>query len=122
RNIVGAPLNWSPTPASFGQRDRLYLRCCMSLANRLVFRPMLRNELAAVLIAEQAGCYRHGTAGIDDMHHRLGVVRGDLDRRMRAARSCSADQKRKFELLALHLSRDVDHLFEGRRDQAAESD
>ena len=56
------------------------------------------------------------------MDHRLAVVRSNLDGRVRAAGSRSADKQRQLEVLALHLLGDMHHLVERRCDEAAEAD
>ena len=44
------------------------------------------------LVAQQAGGHRHGAAGVEHVHHRLAVVRRDLDRRVRPAGGRAADR------------------------------
>jgi hypothetical protein len=56
------------------------------------------------------------------MHDRSGVMRRDLDGRVRGAGGGTADQKRNLHASAFHLGRDVRHFIERRRDQAAEAD
>ena len=56
------------------------------------------------------------------MNHRRGVARRDLDRGVGARSRRSADEQRQPEALALHLGRDVGHLFQGWSDQAGQPD
>ena len=56
------------------------------------------------------------------MHHRLAVVRRNLDGRVRLAGGRAADEQRELEAQPFHLAGDVLHLVERRRDEAAQAD
>src|SRR5579862_3220538 len=56
------------------------------------------------------------------MNDWLTVVGRNLDRGVRAACGCPADEQRQFEALTLHLAGDMYHLIERWSDQAAEAD
>src|SRR5215472_663241 len=115
-DVFCAPFDCRAASARLLNRDDSLLWRGMALAQRLVLRAMLRLKGLALLVAEQARRHGHSAACITDVHDRLAVMRCNLDRGVRAAGSCSADEQRNFELLALHLARDVHHLVERRRD------
>ena len=94
----------------------------MRLAECLVLGAMLRHESRLALITQKAGRYRHGTAGIQDVDHRLAIVRRDLDGGVRPAGGRSTDEQRQLETLALHLARHMHHFVERRSDQTAQPD
>ena len=56
------------------------------------------------------------------MDRRAGCTRGDLHRRVLAARRRAADEQRRPEPAPLHLLRHEHHFVERRRDQAAQPD
>ncbi len=63
----------------------------------LVLRPVLAHKRGLAVFAQQAGRHRHGTARIRHMHHRLTVMRGNLDRGVGAAGGGATDQQRHLE-------------------------
>src|ERR1035438_9606190 len=94
----------------------------MGLAESLVGGTMLGDKGGFALHTEKAGGDGHGAAGVKDVDDGLAVVRGNFDGGVGAASGGSADEQRQLEALALHLARDVDHLVERGRDEAAEPD
>ena len=94
----------------------------MGLAERLIVGAMLRHERRLAIVAQKASGHGHCPAGIQHVDHRLAVMRCNLDRRVRPARGCPADEQRQLEALTLHLAGHVHHLVERRSDQSAESD
>src|ERR1700722_3974867 len=83
---------------------------------------MLSDKVGLAVVAEERGSDGDGAAGVEDVDYGLAVVWGDLDGGVGAARGGSADEEGDFESLALHFLGDVDHLVEGRGDEAAETD
>ena len=60
--------------------------------------------------------------GVENVHGRFVIRRRDAHRRVLRAGRRSADEQRHVEAFALHLSGDVHHFIERRRNQAAQTD
>ena len=83
---------------------------------------MLSDEGRLAFVTEKTAGHGHGAAGIEHMDHGLAIVRGNLDGGVAATGGCAPDQQGQLESLALHLLRNVHHLVERRRYEAAEAD
>ena len=118
------PIRFETPLQRFGIRNELSVRL-----HRFVVRAVSRlprfifgDEVRLARRVEQRFDGGDGERRIDHVDDRLLVVVGDLHRRVLGRRGCSADQQRYRKTLPLHLLRDVSHLIQRRRDQAAQPD
>ena len=99
--------------ARFGERHEW----CLPLLRRVLHADLVviafhrRDVVAAQLGRDQARAHAHRARRIGHVHHRPAVVRRDLHGRVHARGRRAADQQRHGEAFALHLVRDVRHLF-----------
>ena len=121
-DVFSAPGDRCPIGPRRRQRDELVLRLRVDAAELLVVDAVLRHEGGLALVAEQARGHGDSAAGVEHVHDRLAVVRGDLHGGVRAARRRAADEQGQLEALALHLARHVDHFVERGSDEAAQPD
>mmetsp|Transcript_12667 Transcript_12667/g.22986 ORF Transcript_12667/g.22986 Transcript_12667/m.22986 type:complete len:226 (-) Transcript_12667:2230-2907(-) len=85
----------------------------------------LLNVLDVVLpliLVEQVRADHDGTGGVEDVHGGVCELWSNLDCGVHARGSRAADEEGLLEASLLHFLGNVDHLVEGRGDQAAESD
>ena len=75
-----------------------------------------------LLVVEQRRRDRHRAGRVLDPDHRAATTRRHLHRRVGARRGGATDQQRDLQPLTLHLDGEVDHLVQGRRDQARQPD
>ena len=90
-------------------RDRLARR--LRVAELLVFGAHRGGELAFFL-AEQRRHDADGARGVEHVHGRFRVARGDAHRGVELRRRRAADEQRDVKLAPLHLPRHMDHLVE----------
>ncbi len=123
RRRVACPVELHGIGARRLQRDRLLpglLR--VRLAHLHVVLAHLVHERVTLVLAHQARGHTHRPRGIRHPDRRAGIVRLDLDRRVRARGRRTPDEERHLEAQALHLLRHVRHLLERGRDEAGEPD
>ena len=91
-------------------------------ANGVVFRAHTGHERIAPIVTQQRTRDTNRATGVLHVHHRAGILRLDLHRRVRATGRRTADQERNREPFALHLASEIRHLLQRWCDQATESD
>src|SRR5580700_1174106 len=94
----------------------------MRFAQCLVIGAMLLHKSRFTCIAQKAGGDGHCTTSVEDVDHRLTVVRRDFNGGVCSTRGCTANEQWQLKALTLHLPGHMHHLVERRSDQPTESD
>ena len=91
-------------------------------AKSLLVGPVLGVERGSTVAVHEIGEDADHARRVEDVHRRLRVLGSDPHGRVLPRGRRAADEQREREPAPLHLLRDVDHLVEGRRDEAREAD
>ena len=123
RRRVAGPLDWRLIRAGLLQRQHrplVLLRMPFAQGGVILFGRL--QQCGTLLVVEKRRGDRHRSGSVFHPHHRPGTARRYLHRRVRARSSRAPDQQRDLQPLTFHLDGEVDHLVQGRGDQAGEPD
>src|SRR5258706_6017054 len=123
RRHIGTPVGLQAEPPRFGDRVQgSGAGFLLVLDTDLFVIGAYLCDIGVARIGRQALYRRNAARSVGHVDHRPRIIRRDLHRRVRARGSGAADEQRQLQAQALHLVRDVRHLFERGRDQAGKPD